>query len=97
MARERYRVEWTAVQKSSSTAPAAPSETQAIVHYRAVFDEILGRDGARRDTRAAADAKDPVTSPIRAPFTRCGGVSGPSEPAEEMRGTGVGHALGRRP
>lgn len=39
-------------------------------------------------------AKDPVTSPIRAPFTRYEGVSGPSELAEEARGTGARHALG---
>jgi hypothetical protein len=39
-------------------------------------------------------AKDPVTSPIRAPFTRYEGVSGPSELEEEVRGTGIRHALG---
>lgn len=39
-------------------------------------------------------AKDPVTSPLRAPFTRYEGVSGPSELAEEVRGTGVRHAIG---
>ncbi|MDA0635999.1 DUF1360 domain-containing protein [Nonomuraea sp. MCN248] len=32
-------------------------------------------------------AKDPVTSPIRAPFTRFQGVSGPSELKEEPRNT----------
>ncbi|MFC5815955.1 DUF1360 domain-containing protein [Nonomuraea harbinensis] len=32
-------------------------------------------------------AKDPVTSPIRAPFTRFEGVSGPSELKEEPRNT----------
>ncbi|NRQ32632.1 DUF1360 domain-containing protein [Nonomuraea sp. NN258] len=32
-------------------------------------------------------AKDPVTSPIRAPFTRFEGHSGPSEIDEEPRGT----------
>jgi hypothetical protein len=39
-------------------------------------------------------AKDPVTSPIRAPFTRYEGVSGPSELAEQVRGTGARHAVG---
>src|SRR4051812_35484056 len=41
-------------------------------------------------------AKDPVTSPIRAPFTRFDGVSGPAELREEVRsdGSGVRHALG---
>jgi hypothetical protein len=39
-------------------------------------------------------AKDAVTSPIRAPFTRYQGVSGPAELTEEVRGTGVRHAVG---
>lgn len=39
-------------------------------------------------------AKDPVTSPLRAPFTRFEGVSGPSELHEEVRGTGARHAVG---
>jgi hypothetical protein len=37
---------------------------------------------------------DAVTSPLRAPFTRFKGVSGPSELQEEVRGTGVRHAVG---
>jgi hypothetical protein len=39
-------------------------------------------------------AKDPVTSPLRAPFTRYEGVSGPAELAEQVRGSGVPHAIG---
>ena len=39
-------------------------------------------------------AKDPVTSPLRAPFTRFAGTSGEAELAEEVRGTGPRHALG---
>lgn len=39
-------------------------------------------------------AKDPVTSPLRAPFTRCSGTAGPAEVAEEVRGKGVRHAVG---
>lgn len=39
-------------------------------------------------------AKDPVTSPLRAPFTRYAGVSGPAELSEEVRGSGVRHAVG---
>jgi hypothetical protein len=38
--------------------------------------------------------KDPVTSPIRAPFTRYEGLSGPSELHEEVRGRGVKHSIG---
>lgn len=39
-------------------------------------------------------AKDPITSPLRVPFTRFRGVSGPSELAEEVRGHGSRHAVG---
>ncbi|GAA3741939.1 hypothetical protein HDA32_003367 [Spinactinospora alkalitolerans] len=39
-------------------------------------------------------AKDPVTSPLRVPFTRFKGVSGPSELQEEVRGSGARHAIG---
>ncbi|MEU8059397.1 DUF1360 domain-containing protein [Microbispora bryophytorum] len=39
-------------------------------------------------------AKDPVTSPIRAPFTRYEGVSGPAELREKVRGHGLQHAVG---
>ena len=39
-------------------------------------------------------AKDPVTSPIRAPFTRATGVSGPAELAEEVQGGGLRRAVG---
>lgn len=39
-------------------------------------------------------AKDPVTSPLRAPFTRYSGTAGPSELSEEVRGRGVRHAVG---
>jgi hypothetical protein len=39
-------------------------------------------------------AKDPVTSPLRAPFTRYEGVSAPSELREEVRGHGLRHSVG---
>jgi hypothetical protein len=39
-------------------------------------------------------AKDPVTSPLRAPFTQFAGTSGEAELHEEVRGTGVRHAVG---
>lgn len=39
-------------------------------------------------------AKDPITSPLRAPFTRFAGVSGESELSEEVRGEGGRHAAG---
>lgn len=39
-------------------------------------------------------AKDPITSPLRAPFTRYEGVSAPSELAESVRGRGLRHSAG---
>jgi hypothetical protein len=39
-------------------------------------------------------SKDSATSPIRAPFTRYQGVSGPAELIEEPRGDGVRKAVG---
>lgn len=39
-------------------------------------------------------AKDPVTSPLRAPFTRFAGISGPAELSEKVRGTGVRRGVG---
>jgi hypothetical protein len=39
-------------------------------------------------------AKDPVTSPLRAPFTRYEGLSAPGELAEEVRGHGLRHSFG---
>src|SRR5437762_4706390 len=39
-------------------------------------------------------AKDPVTSPLRAAFTRYTGTSGEAEVAEEVRGRGMRKALG---
>ena len=38
--------------------------------------------------------KDPVTSPVRAPFTLYAGTAGEGEVAEEVRGRGLRHALG---
>ncbi len=39
-------------------------------------------------------AKDPVTSPLRAPFTRYDGPSAEAELGEEVRGTGLRHSVG---
>jgi hypothetical protein len=39
-------------------------------------------------------AKDPVTSPLRAPFTAFQGTSGPAELREEVRGSGARKAVG---
>lgn len=39
-------------------------------------------------------AKDPVTSPLRAPFTRFEGTSGPAELAEDVQGSGGTKTIG---
>jgi hypothetical protein len=39
-------------------------------------------------------AKDPITSPLRAPFTTFDGTSAPAELKEEVRGHGLQHSLG---
>ncbi len=39
-------------------------------------------------------AKDPVTSPLRAPFTSYEGTSGPAELQEEVRGQGAQKTIG---
>src|SRR2546421_4511352 len=39
-------------------------------------------------------AKDSVTSPLRAPFTRYAGTTGDAELGEEVRGAGVRHSIG---
>lgn len=39
-------------------------------------------------------AKDPVTSPLRAPFTRFAGTTGPAELKEDVKGVGAQKALG---
>jgi hypothetical protein len=39
-------------------------------------------------------AKDPVTSPLRAPFTRYEGTAGPAELHEEVRGAGAQKTIG---
>jgi uncharacterized protein DUF1360 len=39
-------------------------------------------------------ARDPVTSPLRAPFTTYRGTAGPAELAEDVRGHGVRKTLG---
>jgi hypothetical protein len=39
-------------------------------------------------------SRSPVTSPLRAPFTRYDGLSGPAELEEEVRGSGLQKAMG---
>lgn len=50
--------------------------------------------GAATHAVARIVAKDAVTSPLRAPFTRYAGPAGPGEVREEVRGEGARHAFG---
>jgi hypothetical protein len=53
------------------------------------------RVGVATANIARTIAKDPVTSPLRAPFTRfTGELDGPAELREEVRGTGPRKAIG---
>lgn len=74
----------------------ATATVAAAVTGRRVPERIglmdLGLMAACTHKVARLLAKDPVTSPIRAPFTRFEGVSGPSELKEEPRNT-VGELL----
>ncbi|WP_210414596.1 DUF1360 domain-containing protein [Microlunatus elymi] len=55
-------------------------------------DIVLAGVATHKVTRLIA--KDPVTSPMRAPFTRFADRSGDAELAEEARGTGLQKAIG---
>jgi hypothetical protein len=60
--------------------------------------ELSTRDvaliGVATHRLARTIAKDPITSPIRMPFTRYDGVGGPAELHEEVVAEGFGHAIG---
>jgi hypothetical protein len=55
-------------------------------------DLALGAVATHKVSRLIA--KDPVSSPFRAPFTKFEGQSGEAEVAEEVVGTGLQHAVG---
>jgi len=56
------------------------------------WDVVVCAGATHRLSRLVA--RDPVTSPLRAPFTRFAGTSGPAELKEEVRGTGARKAVG---
>lgn len=58
----------------------------------AIYDLVLATVATHKVSRRLA--KDPVASPLRAPFTRFAGTTGPAELKEEVRGTGVRKAVG---
>lgn len=55
-------------------------------------DILLGGLAVHKAVRLVA--KDAVTSPIRAPFTRFRGPGGSGEVAEDVRGRGIAHVIG---
>lgn len=55
-------------------------------------DVLLGGLAVHKAVRLLA--KDAVTSPIRAPFTRFSGAGGSGEVTEEVRGRGFSHVIG---
>ncbi|MBC6459880.1 DUF1360 domain-containing protein [Actinomadura sp. HBU206391] len=57
-----------------------------------VWDVVLMAGATHRLSRLIS--KGTVTSPLRAPFTRFEGSSGPAELAERVRGSGARHAIG---
>jgi hypothetical protein len=65
---------------------------------RRPLPELSPRDialvGAATHRLARTIAKDPITSPVRMPFTRYEGTGGPAELHEEVTAEGFGHALG---
>lgn len=56
------------------------------------WDVVLLTGATHRLSRLIA--RDPVTSPLRAPFTRFHGTQGPAELKEEVRGSGARKAIG---
>ncbi len=63
-----------------------------LPEHLAFHDLVLAAVATQKVSRLVAKA--PVTSPLRAPFTRYKGTSGPSQLEEEVRGEGARHALG---
>ncbi|HEY3868504.1 MAG TPA: DUF1360 domain-containing protein [Actinocrinis sp.] len=66
--------------------------TRRSVPTPSVWDVALCAGATHRLSRLLA--KDPVTSPLRAPFTRFEGTQGPAELREEVRGTGARKTIG---
>lgn len=76
-------------------ALAASTVVSAAKVRRDVSWGDIMRVGVATATIARTISKDPVTSPLRAPFTRfTGEVDGPAELREEVRGTGPRKAIG---
>jgi hypothetical protein len=66
----------------------------AVAAVRSVKAADLALFGVATHKLARTIAKDTIASPIRAPFTRYEGSSGPAELKEDVRGTGWRKAVG---
>jgi hypothetical protein len=70
----------------------AARRTHRLPDSITVGDVALGGVAVHKASRILA--RDPITSPIRAPFTRLEGVNGPAELRERVRGGGWRRAVG---
>ncbi|MBR7828028.1 DUF1360 domain-containing protein [Actinospica sp. MGRD01-02] len=66
--------------------------TKRTVEPPSPWDVVVG--AAATHTLSRIVSRDPVTSPLRAPFTRFEGTAGPAELKEEVRGEGARRTLG---
>ena len=71
---------------------AAARLTRRTIPEPTPWDMVVIAGATHRLSRLVA--KDPVTSPLRAPFARFKGTTGPAELAEEVRGSGLRKAIG---
>jgi hypothetical protein len=77
---------------TGSLALAARLTRRQIPAGLGIADVLLSAVATHKLSRLIA--KDPVTSPLRAPFTRYQGQSGPAELKEQVRGTGARKTVG---
>ena len=76
----------------SSLAAAARLSHRELPEGVSPLDVVLCAAATHKLSRLLA--KDPVTSPLRAPFTSYQGTSGPAELREEVRGQGGQKTIG---
>ena len=77
----------------AGAAGLAAATGRRLPHGWGPWDLLLITAGTHKLSRTLA--KDAVTSPLRAPFTRYSGTAGPAEVMEEARtASGLRHAIG---
>jgi hypothetical protein len=77
---------------SVGTLAAVARATHRTIETPRPWDVLVNALATHRLSRLVA--RDPVTSPLRAPFTRLEGTSGPAELKEQVRGEGAQRILG---